>query len=127
MTVRFLKVGTRGYGLLGLTISIKAIFPAVLCPELLQRFHLDRSDYTKPTKRQYKSSNRNVRRSLLCMLVADRAPHRWRSDTSGKTNFFEHRIQTIAEGDYLLPRHLWLPLLPQGLDHLGKPRAAGTP
>ena len=60
------------------------------------------------------------------MPVADRAPHRRRPDASGETNLFEHSLQPIAEGDYLLlPRDLWLPLLPQGLDHFGKPRAAG--
>jgi hypothetical protein len=86
MTVRLLRVGTPGYSLVGLAISIKAVFLAVLCPALLQRFHLRRSDYAKTTKRQYKSSNRNVRRSLLCVLVADRASHRRRPDASGEQN-----------------------------------------
>src|ERR671923_692649 len=125
MPTRSLRIELRGYGRGGLTISIKAVFLPVLCPALLQRLHFRCGDNAKTTKRQYKSSNRNVRRSLLCVLVADRAPHRRRPDASGESNLFEHRIQTIAEGDYLLPRHLWLPLLPQGLDHLGKPRAAG--
>jgi hypothetical protein len=44
MTVRFLKVRTRGYRQVGLTISIKAVFFAVLCAAFLQRFHLRRSD-----------------------------------------------------------------------------------
>ena len=125
MTLRFLKVRTCGYRQVGLTISIKAVFFSVLRPAFLQRFHLRRSDQTKTTKRQYKSSNRNIRRSLLCVPVADRAPHRRQPDASGETNLFEHSIQPIAEGDYLVPRDLWLPLLPQGLDHFGKPRAAG--
>lgn len=125
MTVRFLKIRTRGYRQVELTISIKAVFLPVLCPALLQRLHFRCGDNAKTTKREYKRSNRDARRCLLCVLVANRAPHRRRPDASGETNLFEHSIQPIAEGDYLLPRDLWLPLLPQGLDHLGKPRAAG--
>lgn len=125
MAARSLRIGNRSCSLVALTIPIKIVFLTVLCPPLLQGFDFRGSDNAKTTKRQYKSSNRDSRRCLLCMLVADGTPHRRRPDASGESNLIEHRIQTITEGDCLLPRHFWFPLVPQGLDHLGKPRAAG--
>ena len=126
MMVRPLKVETGGYSWVGLTIPIKAVFLPALCPALLQCLHFHGTRYAKTIKRQYKSANRDARRCLLSLPVADRAPHRGRPDASGESNLIEHHIQPIAQGDDLLPRHLWLPLLPQGVDRLREPCSTGV-
>ena len=104
MTVRFLKVRTRGDRQVGPTISIKVVFFAVLCPALLQRFH----PCAAATRPKRPSANIRARTETfggaccVCRLqtghhiVGGRMPRE-------KQNLFEHSIQPIAEGDYLLP------------------------
>lgn len=85
MTVRPLRVETRGYSRVGLTISIKAVFLACFA--------------------QYLSSDLTSAGVTLSPRLADRAPHHRGPDFAGGSNLLEDRIQTIAEGDHLFPRH----------------------